>query len=250
VDTLNDMMSFTKFYLRQIQKYLPTGAVDYLVYHLTRTPYNTFFSGVDAYGSGISVLCAVLSDELGHSIGEPRHLSAVENNSECVKELMDHPNNPCCIFGDINGFFTDQVTKQLDLWKRHGREITFDTLLPLIRSGRAVKLTAYCSVHKKPCTIKKGRMTISGFPCYDFAPLGPKTRLSGRTQPEQAAWASLAKAMAPAIHIAENSDKYPQHALAKMFDEYIILAEIVDPVTFGCCNRRKRMWAPMFLRER
>jgi hypothetical protein len=36
VKSLDDVMGYGKFFLRQIYDYLPRGAVEYLTYHITR----------------------------------------------------------------------------------------------------------------------------------------------------------------------------------------------------------------------
>jgi hypothetical protein len=249
VYTLDDMMGYAKHYIKQISKYLPSGALEYLVYHLPRAHFNTFFSGVDAYGSGISVLAAVLRDELCIDVKEPVHLSAVEKDDDCIRELLDHPNPPVCLFKDIMQFFKPAVAKKMEALQKCGKSLDFETLLPLIMSGQAVSLVGDCKTHNRRCTLRCGKMVVSGVTCWDYSPMGGRTTLHGRTQPCQAAWASLIKKLLPAMNLFENSHKYPVDALRRMFVEYLIFDTIVDPQMLGGCNRRERLWAPMFLRD-
>ena len=137
-------------------------------------------------------LAAVINDHWGLATKEPEHISAVERDSECIKELLCHPNKPQCIFDDMNSFWAPAVKTQLEKLGTFGKTLDFETLLPVIRSPKSVSLTATCRVHKKQCKLVRGKLSIQGTPCWDYSPMGPQTGLAGRTMVVQAAWAAVA----------------------------------------------------------
>ena len=166
-------MAYGRHFVTQLYKELPRGAVEYIIYHMKGTDFNTFFSGVDAFGSSITCLAAILRDMTGReTIMEPQHISACEKDTECIQELRDHPNPPCCIFGDMEQFWAPSIKTKLDNLGKNGKALNFDTLLPVVKSGKAAVLSGHCLVHNKTCRLKKAKMSVSGVICWDYSPQG------------------------------------------------------------------------------
>ena len=76
---------------------------------LSNASVSTAFSGIDAPGTGMHMLCAELGTQLGHNVPAPRHIFAVEWDRESQCELQVHPGKPTSLVTDMHGFYTTQT---------------------------------------------------------------------------------------------------------------------------------------------
>ena len=91
VRDLADVQSWAGDFLDAIRKYLPSGALAFIMEKLPTLSMTTTFSGIDAPGSGVAVLCDTLADMVSKPVPHPPHLSATEWDKACRKELLQHP---------------------------------------------------------------------------------------------------------------------------------------------------------------
>ena len=74
--------------------------------------------------------------------------------------------------------------------------------------------------------------------------MGYQDRHDGASMRHFAAWAALRNHLEEAVIIMEESDRFDQDLLAKVFaKKYIIHAQVVSSLHFGWPVKRNRLWA-------
>ena len=139
-----------------------------------------------------------------------RCLRAIEWDSACQDELallhrhheqprtpkpVGHPHEPCR-FGDLADLFDDAVQEVLpELYQRP--EIALDALLPVIRRGHGIRLSAPCLTHGgKYCTLTCAKRHIAGTSCTSHSRQGAGAKQYDETIIFFAAWAGLRRRLA------------------------------------------------------
>ena len=113
---------------------------------------STSFRGIDAPGTAFLALgmglCQSLDLGMEH-MPRPRNHFAIEWLPASQRELLRHPHQAEHIFGDISDFYEPAVKARLDSIVNEGK--INDILVPLIRSGHAMRRSAYCLRRQKIC---------------------------------------------------------------------------------------------------
>ena len=166
---LEEGLAFTDFYLDQVEKMpeesIPDDHENGLEFLAARmddaafTTESTSFSGIEAPHTCRRLLHHRLQQRLGRKINGPELTYAVEWDGHCQRELthmLDVENDQkSCVFGDICGFFREELTCEggliPQLFKSPG--MAMETLAPLLASGTLVKRWAWCHRHQKLASI-------------------------------------------------------------------------------------------------
>eukprot|EP00973_Karenia_brevis_P073983 10281868-Karenia_brevis.AAC.1 len=173
VSTLDDLFAFPQEAFKICSKVF--GASDQTTNEaiasiMGGTTFSSCFSGVDTPGTADCMATCQLSELLQRRIGHMRHLSAVEYFPPSQKELLAHPNPPCCLFTDMESFWHPSIRDKLKDMKRRGLTMSFRSLLPIIKQTGACKHRAYCMVHDRQCPVGRAKINRSGLPCINFSP--------------------------------------------------------------------------------
>ncbi len=161
--SLEQGLAFTDYYLDQVAKIpgdqLPDGYTDAL--HLLADRMDncedtdsTSFSGIEAPHCSKRMLHYKLEQRLGRSIRKPTLVHAIEWDKDCQKELLkmldDEGNKDCCVFGDITGFFRDELLEEGGLISQLKKNpaIAVETLAPLMETGQLMKRHSWCIRHR------------------------------------------------------------------------------------------------------
>lgn len=161
------------------------------------------FSGVDTPGLAFGVISRAISDLLESKEGVVRpvptvpHIHGIEWDPHCVDELAVHPHGPCCIYGDINEFWSPSLKPWIQkVMSTPTTPGVMEALRPSVMSGNAMCLTAYCHRHKKQCKVCTATTHVAGTPCTDESMMGRKTgAFDGRTAVFLLAWIGMRRAL-------------------------------------------------------
>ena len=161
--SLEEGLAFTDYYLDQLEKIpsdqLPDGYTDALQLLADRMDNcddtdSTSFSGIEAPHCSKRMLHYKLEQRLGRSIRKPTLVHAIEWDKDCQKELLkmldDEGDKDCCVFGDITGFFRDELLEEGGLISelKKNPSIAVETLAPLMETGRLMKRHSWCIRHR------------------------------------------------------------------------------------------------------
>ena len=128
--------------------------------------YIEFFSGVCGHGHAVHELSHAFRSlsSSASPINGPRCVARVDNDKFCIAENLLIPDN-ACQFGDICSFFIDEIQSLIKevLCKQPHKII--DSLLPIIKSGKAIKTHGSCLRHKHA----DGSCRLCAFPDATFA---------------------------------------------------------------------------------
>jgi len=206
---------------------------------------STAYSGVDAPGTGVFQLIAGLEADYGVLASHPDHLRAIEINSHCQTELSVHPSTPQCIFGDLEDFLLPRLKRALPQMLEEGTVAS--ELRPLMMSDpeKSVLLCAYCSVHKKQCSIpdRVALVHVAGTSCTDYSQIGLKNKEQGKTFSHFLIWVCQRKLLQEPIVVQENVCDFPSSIFKELLPEYEWTFGIVEPVALGWPINRPRQWA-------
>ena len=135
------------------------------------------FSGVCA--ETVASNCLIAHEKKhGHDILHPVHHSSIDKDEDCAIEQQLVPQGPCCVYGDILDFCTEDTKSKLSL-----ESVPYDllALAPLILAPGALRLDAFCRRHRTRCKHRRASLHSSGCPCTDFTTWGKCRRLQGPT---------------------------------------------------------------------
>jgi len=160
---LEEGLRFTDYYLSVVEQMkpheLPDGYENGLELLADRMndsceTDSSSFSGIEAPHCSKLMIHHKLEEKLSRKIARPRLTHVVEWNSSCQKEIMamldSEGDESCCVYGDICGFFRDELTVKgglIDQLKR-APALAIDTLAPLLEAGKLVKLSNFCLRHQ------------------------------------------------------------------------------------------------------
>ena len=234
------------------------GGFQRLLSSFCNDTYSTACSGIDAPAAALTDLyCAINThaDIKPRDLQLPRCLHAIEWDSACQDELallhryheqaripqpVGHPHEPCR-FGDLAEFFDETVQEVLpELYQRP--EIALDALLPVIRRGHGIRLSAPCLTHGgKYCTLTCAKRHIAGTSCTSHSRQGAGAKQYDETIIFFAAWAGLRRRLAEPCIIYENVKGLLYLLVKFVHDIYFIDdANIMMPTTFGWPVKRER----------
>ena len=186
---LQDMFMWPKHNISALAR-LGAGVLDRLADTFQSLTVTSSFSGIDGPGVADLNIVAALSNALGRPVPPPVHVSATEWDVACQHELKQHPSRPQCIFGNQEDFWVEPVRAQLDLLRSGKHMVCLRSLLPIVHSGKAVKASSYCYIHRRECVARRGVLNRSGIPCVNFSPIGKREGTDGSTMTAMAAWAA------------------------------------------------------------
>ena len=214
------------------------------------TTYSTAFSGVDSAGTSLEEIRLAMTAELETEIKPMRHVAAIEWYGESQAELALHPSPPECLFSDMSSFFCEGVQAALKDITASGACVNLATLLPLIRTGRAVRRYAPCLRHPEgTCEHSRAKLHIAGTPCVDYSAFGSHAGDAGPTSQHFAAWAALRLLLEDLVIIHENVPSFSAEVLKDIFGaKYVIETIILDPQQLGWPVVRKRRYTVLWSR--
>lgn len=179
----------------------------------------------------------------------------VEYNHENQKELQVlHPKcpstgrHPCCLFGDIHQFLSDQVKEYLWLFQQRP-EITWGSLLDLAKQGLATtrKTCVGCCLNHpmEQCDIPYFDALFAGTPCTDFSNQdNSRPREKGKTMLTLATFGSISSDLQPTIICYENVVGVNPYVNQVLVDRYFCDLErdaaLICPAMLGHPLHRER----------
>ncbi|CAE8589356.1 unnamed protein product, partial [Polarella glacialis] len=98
----------------------PHGILHYMTWAMEHGTFNATFSGIDAPGPAMSVLCAWLGEVLNCTVSEPEHATACEHFKPSQRKLQFHPSPLFCIHDDMRKYWRPLITKVLADMRKAG----------------------------------------------------------------------------------------------------------------------------------
>ena len=206
---------------------------------------STAFSGVDAPGASLLCLglgvCEVLQIQCDDALPQAEHTYAIEFYSRSQEELAIHPHKPSCIFSDMLSFLEPELPARLPALAEKG--VLQEVLVPLIKSGKAVRADAPCLVHGRRCRAKISDIHCAGTPCTDYSPKGLREAEGGKTYAAFLTWAGQRLLAQESVIIQENVQQFPLEQLQLVLGQlYFIESIVLSPRSLGWPVERKRRW--------
>ena len=186
---------------------------------------STAFSGVDAPGTAMLMIRHCLGRLLHEEVPGMMLLSAIEWGNASQLESMNHPEPPQCLFSAISDFYQDGVREIIQTATRNQEPITYEMLKPVILSGKAMTLEAFCLVHQRLCKIKCSKCHVAGPPCVDWSRAGAHLRDAGRTTQHMMAWFGLRRALQEPLVGHENVLEFPDWIVKEMMGDLYFINE-------------------------
>lgn len=240
VTCLDEMFGFAYDDLLALRRLCSPGVLHYMAENMRSMTVSSSCSGIDAPGVGDGMYLACLSTLLHRDVDGMTHLSAVELSPECRSELMAHPAAPKCIYEDQNDFFTPGVAAKLADFKDKGVKVSIESMMPLIKSGTAVRESAYCTVHRRDCECQRAQLHRAGLPCV---------AVHGESTHTFASWMGMRRLIQEPIVIVENSDHFAPEILEEgLGDIYILQWLSICGTDRGEPVRRRRFWGVLLHR--
>ena len=211
---------------------------------LQDTTWSECFAGVSSPGAALNDMVWSFNQQLppdDQISYPPRCVHTTEWHAPLYKELSTaHRDDDSCQFGDVARFWADHVKSRLPQLKKNPRSI-WPTLLPFVLdAANNVDLTAWCSRHKRPCTLQWSHRHIAGFPCTPHSSLGPKTGTDDACMLYTLAWAATVRALRYYQVIVENVDGVLYLLKALFGDMYDFDGTLLSPTHFGHDVERPR----------
>ena len=100
------------------------------------------FSGIDSPGTARCLLKSKLEHQLGRSVNMAPHVWAFDNDQDCQRELLCHPDAPQHLFGDVCDFWDPAVRDALAFLQKRGGRLSVHKLAPMVKSRKAIVLKA------------------------------------------------------------------------------------------------------------
>jgi len=114
-----------------------------------------------------------------------------------------------------------------------------------LAAGQCCFRCAYCSVHKKQCSIpdRVALVHVAGTSCTDYSQIGLKNKEQGKTFSHFLIWVCQRKLLQEPIVVQENVCDFPSSIFKELLPEYEWTFGIVEPVALGWPINRPRQWA-------
>ena len=141
------------------------------------------FAGIAAHDVSDRLVCQWLSLLLEKPVCPPVSVWHIEKDSACQTELQilhSYKYNPMiyatqedepCLFENIDEFWRPEIREIIDALKQKPW-MALETLAPLLVERRAVRLTAHCKVHGRPCRLKSSSRHSCGSVCTPYSSQG------------------------------------------------------------------------------
>ena len=211
--------------------------------------YSHTCAGVDAVTIALREFSSAVKRRLSHVVvwEGPKCQHLIEWDKEnCAELSLLHPSGTTCVFGDLHSFFVDEI--QNKLWLMHRRpEIAWESLLPLVRLGKATQTKAWCFAHNAYCDQKPTDCAFGGTPCTDFTSNNNfQPRGAGFTMVTLCAFSSNRILLGDKRFVYENCDgvaKYLKEAVGHVY--YIDLQTndvMFNPINLGHATNRDRKY--------
>ena len=119
---------------------------------------------------------------------------------------------------------------------------TLDLLGPLVKSGEAVRLEAFCARHQRVCRLQTARRRIAGTVCVGFSRRGAGLSVADPTMIPTLAWCALRRSVQEPDVTQENVKGCPPELFKEyLFDLYYMDVLDLDAVQFGwACGRQRQ----------
>ena len=171
---------------------------------------------------------------------EQKELSTLHCGNSCDCDVVGDPSSPC-LFGDVAGFFTDNVKRLIPNYMQNPEKIV-PSLMPLLIAGVLVELdAAFCKVHKAKCRLISSCYHFAGFPCTAHSSLGTKLMWRDPTMIFVMAWAGIVLLAQHAVICVENVPGV-EYIITACFRRFYLIDDksYVLPTTFGFKINRTR----------
>ena len=204
------------------------------------------YAGVDAPGCALNMIAEQLSTLMDDGSGPARIriVYAVEKWKPSQKELLLSPHAPEHLYTDYELFWLPEIRATINRLKKRGSVVDFNSLLPLILSGRSVGLVAHCMVCDGPCKFGHVDLEIAGVSCLPWTPMGTRQETNATDMIAMASWAATVRQRRPKVIIFENSHKFRKSILEAMLgDFYFVMDLLLEGTYFGWPGRRPRYYA-------
>ncbi len=118
---------------------------------------STCFSGIETPGTSMLMLGQAISQQLGEPLNNAphmRHTYAVEWNSRARDEILNHPNCPEHVFGNVEDFWSPNIAAKIKALVHNN--LVDSVLIPLICQTQCTTPRAYCYKHNAYCKADDG----------------------------------------------------------------------------------------------
>lgn len=140
--TVGDVFSWDDYNLTQAEGAFGLDVLDRIIACLAKWSFRTNFAGIGAPECALLKLAGTLGDRLGKDVTPMRHLYAIELDEHNVEELIRAPHAPEYVILDMNSFYAPGVKARIDKLKAKGKTISYDDLLPIIKTPRSIRLSS------------------------------------------------------------------------------------------------------------
>ena len=186
------------------------------VLSLNATTYSATFAGIDSPGTALLEWHYAVQKLVERETNANRSLPTkyvgpktcwlLEWNDACQSELAIHPgtDKDTCRFGDMSALWKPTIQTLVQQVRNSKGGKVLDSLGDAVRSGCAVKDTAYCLTHKQQCRLCPCSLHIGGSPCTDNSNMGEKAGEEGKTMVDTLAWLAHIVACEHTVFVSEN----------------------------------------------
>lgn len=206
--------------------------------------FSTAFSGIDTPSVSLLMLGSAVADLLGispESIPMPNNLFGIEIYGPSREELLNSSNPPHCLFKDVNDFWATELASRVKVLREN--HLIDSVLVPLVKTGEAVKSQAWCHKCGKQCSAGEADVHIAGTSCTAYSPKGNQLGLGDETVLDLMAWVAQRRKTQEKVIVQENVQEFCTEELVSWFaDLYWISVVLLDPKLFHWPIRRPRKY--------
>ena len=159
-------------------------------------------------------------------------------DSQVELQMLPHP--PEHIFTDMTDCLADSIKGIL---LKEAARMTFEDLMKIIKSKRAITTSMYCGVHQRKYQCRRAMLHAAGTPCVAWSSQGQRVGTSGPTMLAFAAWVGQRLLLQEDAILHDNVPEFNVEVLKKIFEDMYIIESIVV-----CCSalgqpaeRRRRL---------
>ena len=153
--------------------------------------------------------------------------------------MSDSVNKPRCIFGNIQDFWQDILKSKLDNIRQNN--LVDRVLLPLVKSGEAIKKDAFCHSCQRVHSAEEADLHKAGTHCTAFSRKGLHQMLEDITVMDLMAWIGQRRLIQERIICQENVEDFPSEKILEWLgDLYDIQVILLCPSDLGWGIRRRR----------
>jgi hypothetical protein len=190
--SLDEAFSWPRHFYENVRRSFPDGVLLDLKERFSIADRTSAYSGLDAMGVACNQLTHVLGQILGGAPLDPMPLRAcTEWDPYLQAEILDGPHAPEHQYGDVKTFWAPGVLQTLANFEKRGIAVPLSALMSTIKAPGSVSTTAWCHIHKKPCTHPRATFHQGSPACTDVSPFGQRSGVEGTTMQDFAAWCAL-----------------------------------------------------------